>query len=593
MTAPYYPNLSWSEQQARRQPRQTDMLDRVLGNRFKAPGAPRAPELNTFGNPPSSYGQGGGPRAPRAPSAPTQGFQQASRYGAPPGSTPMLGAPPMGLPPNPFTASQTQFATPTVDPGQTPPGGRTRPGSLTPPPPQSPPSGGIPYGAPRAPGSGQTGYPTSNMTPAQRAAYEAALQDFQTRDGNWDELYGNTPYGNIGEIISLAYGGSSNDVFQQALGGEYAAGQGFQLAQQAAAHILSKGFDPTSPDFWDLVYAELQQTSHIDPGTGQVVPGPPTDPTPPPPPAPGEDWYNATVDGTTPFSPGPRAGRRGDTNAPGGLTPYTGPVVNTQSPQQPPTPAELPPPPTSQPPSYPQQPTQPPSPPGGQWGPQSYTPPQPPPPASPPPTSSNPGPILTPPGQPVPPNRGTGIGYGWGSGGSLYPPSQTNPALRQFAEQGLANPSRYDDNFVRSMWDSIAGDIDTQFDDYNQDLTGDLSSRGIRDSTFGGQEQQRLAGQRRDAKSRGAQQLMESVAANMAGDRASAFRNAMDLENFGEGQRQFGANFGLQSRFGDQDRDFRERQFSWDQRREEEDFNFRMQQWFDEMQKWMLENGML
>ena len=91
MTVPYTPTQSWSETLARRLPKQTDMLDQVLGNRF--------------GTQPTGTQPTSAPNTAQPIQAPIQAPQMAAVRTAAPAASP--------LPPNPFLPTQP-VAMPTV-----------------------------------------------------------------------------------------------------------------------------------------------------------------------------------------------------------------------------------------------------------------------------------------------------------------------------------------------------------------------------------------------------------------------------------------------------------------------------------------------
>lgn len=168
-----------------------------------------------------------------------------------------------------------------------------------------------------------------------------------------------------------------------------------------------------------------------------------------------------------------------------------------------------------------------------------------------------------------------------------------DPALDELVGKGLANPSRYDEDLIRSMWESRAGDIDTQFDMANRGQQEQLSRQGIRDSTFGGERMLQLAGERRSAKSRALQDMLEGTAATMSADRSRAISDATGVRSQRSNDDQFAQNADMARYFGLDDRRYRDEESDWRHEYDTERFNADRQDAWDQFLMWLNGQGQL
>lgn len=600
MTAPYYPDLSWGQSVAEREPKKQDTLALVLGNRFQQPqGAQPQTPWGQF-RPQQQGMQQGGQRQPQGawPQSRQAGAPQpAAPSAAPPGSTPMM-APPALSRVNPFRPQ------PIAQPVQATPFG---------PPPQlsQGTTGGNGYqfddqGRMTSSNYGRDMSGTRGYQPAQEGQplqpiteydysdershndyadlsdeeYRALQSDPNVRDNfvsYVDPETGETRW----QYYTGGAGRSYDEVYRE---GVYSINQYGQYVNDAGEPVQVGGQwgvpNPTAAGYNPL-------PNGMTPGSGT-----------------GNPTHNATTDGGG-YAPGTRPPRdpntlmggrgtyspfeRGATDdgitdvvGGGGMNFRTGPpppapqdrgttrmgdaVRNAGNNTRTNT-------------NYP----------AGDPRNTGYTPPPPVPSQTPSstPTNRNDGPMPGPydPGpRYVPPQSG---GPTAGDAGAPW-----DDALNSSITSGLLQPSRWDEPLLRRTWEGIAGDLDSQFDDLNQGLVARLAQQGIRDSTFGGQEQQRLAGERRTAKSRALQALEEDVANTMSMDRSRSIGDALAAAARRSQDQQFGLDYELRRMFGLDDRAYRDRESQWQHGFDEENFNADQQKWMDQFYQWMVERGL-
>lgn len=601
MTAPYYPDKTWGESVAEREPRKQDTLAAVLGNRFQQspqgqPGQPQSPWAQFMPQggmqpPPGARPSGGAWPQSRQAGSP----QPQQVTGAPSGSTPMLGVPALSRV-NPF---RPQGVAPTLQLGGKGAIGGNDPGAT---------AGGNGYQVHNGVLTGSN-YPDDrghNRNQALPVTYDYSPERSENGYGDiseeqYRELVGLGDQGmenfasyidpDTGETRYRYYlganGRSETDLRDEGVytigpNGEYLDTHGNPVNvgtnQQGGTpgymgtHGTTQIGGPMNPFGPTRSSADGFEATPGGPGFSGMnrsgvgyVPGP----------GGSSGTFDATGGDT--FTPPGRTGggmslRLGDApdtlnnarnNNPNAWRPTPQPQVNRT--------AGLP-----------------------GYDPSRYNPNQSPttPSATPPPTNTgpNPGPYNPGPRYNPPPLDGGGPTAGDRQGyGSMPWDSQ----LDNLIGQGLSNPSRWNDPLVRSTWNSIAGDLDTQFNGLNQDLTARLARQGIRDSTFGGAEQQKLAGIGRDAKSRALQSLEENVANTMANDRSTAIGDALAAAQRRAADQQFGMDYELRKRFGLDDRAYRDRESDWQHGFDTENFNADQQKWMDRFYQWMVEQGQI
>lgn len=133
-----------------------------------------------------------------------------------------------------------------------------------------------------------------------------------------------------------------------------------------------------------------------------------------------------------------------------------------------------------------------------------------------------------------PPTQPLAAGKPTPDGPLSAPRTSTSPltdAAGKLAQHGLDNPNPYTQDLIQRLWNDAAGGIDAQYDQQNQNLVGDLSRRGITDSTFGGQLEQQLAGRRQTAKEQALSALMSHAADVNAQSETSAIQNALGISD--------------------------------------------------------------
>lgn len=160
--------------------------------------------------------------------------------------------------------------------------------------------------------------------------------------------------------------------------------------------------------------------------------------------------------------------------------------------------------------------------------------------------------------------------------------SQVDSQTGQSVMQGLQNPSRWDNSLISDNYNKLAGQIDDQYNQADQNLQGSLAQRGLGatgDSTIGANDARYQNLQRRTAKSDALQNIMTGAANTQAADRAQAISAGLGYggQQYGQGLSTYGANMGAnQQNFG---QNMQASQFGADQQAQQYNTDFARSQY--------------
>lgn len=584
MTAPYYPNLTWGEQAAEKQPKKQDTLSAVLGNRFQQTPNTAAPQQWTPQMP-----QGANMRAPQssAQSSPQGGWPQSRQAGSPqptnvtgvpPGSTPMQGAPPVTRV-NPFRPAQLTGPmtgglpqTGGADPGASQGGGNgytVQDGRLT----HS--NYGHDLSSTRGYHPAVDGQPMQpiveyDYSPGRSYNGYADLTDDEYRElvglgeenvaGNFESYTaddGTTHW----RYAAGAQGHSGNEHYY---GGNAHDANGYPIDENGNRLVIPGQPVPPPRDSSSVDYGQYPSNGVSGNGSNVMTGAPGVTVTPGSGPM-GARGARGSADGLRPATGGPaylygenpatRTRRyQDDANQEASDAYYNTQTANTSN--------------------------------DPRWGRVPVGPPHdiPEPPPAPPPATDQWTSNYRPPPAPYQPPNG---------GAYNFPDASYGGDMDALIQEMLSNPSRWDNPLIQSTWNEFSGDIDDQFDELGRGLEARLAQQGIRNSTPGVGEYLKLGDARRTAKSRSLRALEEDIANTMASDRSASINTALGASRGRFADQLSAADLDLRRRFGLDDRSYRDRESDWQHEFDTENFNADQQKWMDRFYQWMVEQGLV